>query len=97
MWDEVEHGAEIEAVLDGLGVRRMVVGHTVVDPGSVTSRFGGRVLAIDTGMLSEVYTGGRASAIEILGDEVTAVYRGGERFRLVDGVWQQVEASGATK
>ena len=36
-------------------------------------RFGGRALLIDTGMLTSVYKG-RASALEIDGDRLTAVY-----------------------
>ncbi len=38
--------------------------------------FGGGVFLIDTGMLSSFYPGGRASALEIQGDEVTAIYPG---------------------
>jgi len=40
----------------------------------------GGVFLIDTGMLSEYYEGGQASALEIRNDEVTAVYAAGERF-----------------
>lgn len=72
-WDETEHQAEIAALLDGLGVRRQVVGHNPLRSGRITPRFGGRVLLIDTGMLASVY-GGRPSALEIRGDELTAVY-----------------------
>jgi hypothetical protein len=89
LWDEQENADQIGAILDQLKVDRMVVGHTVMRAGTIKSRFGGRVLAIDTGMLSEVYEGGRASALEIVGDTVTAIYPG-ERFLLVDGQWQAV-------
>ena len=89
MWDEQENAENIGSVLDQLKVDRMVVGHTVVRGGTINSRFGGRVLIIDTGMLSEVYEGGRASALEIIDDSVTAIYVG-ERFLLVDGEWQAI-------
>ncbi len=89
LWNEQENADQIEAILDQLKVDRMVVGHTVMRDGTIKSRFGGRVLAIDTGMLSEVYEGGRASALEIVGDTVSAIYVG-ERFLLVDGQWQAV-------
>jgi len=87
LWDEQENAENIGSILDQLKVDRMVVGHTVVRDGTIKSRFGGRVLIIDTGMLSEVYEGGRASALEIVGDTVTAIYAG-ERHLLVDGEWQ---------
>ena len=82
-WDEAERGDEMAALLDGLGVDRMVVGHTVQGGKRITSRFGGRVYLIDTGMLESVY-GGTASALEISGGTVTAIYPG-ERHTLVDG------------
>lgn len=89
MWEQQEHADQIIQVLEDYKVERMVVGHTVVKNRTVTSRFGGRVLMIDTGMLSEHYKGGRASALEIDGDTVTAIYLE-ERFRLIDGHWQAV-------
>jgi hypothetical protein len=72
-WDESERGDEMYALLDGLGVERMVVGHTVQGSKQITPRFGGRVYLIDTGMLESVYAG-RPSALEIIGDIVTAIY-----------------------
>jgi hypothetical protein len=87
LWDEQEYAEKIAAILDPLKADRMVVGHTVMPDGMIKSRFGGRVLIIDTGMLSEVYEGGRPSALEIVGDAVTAIYAG-ERQLLVDGEWQ---------
>jgi hypothetical protein len=67
--------AEMLGLLDGLGVQRMVVGHTVQHEARITPRFGGRVFLIDTGMLRPVYGGG-PSALEIRGDMVTAIYPG---------------------
>jgi hypothetical protein len=82
-WDETEHGDEMAALLDGLGVDRMVVGHSVQRGNRITSRFGGRVYLIDTGMLESVYAG-IPSALELSDGTVTAIYPG-ERQVLVDG------------
>jgi hypothetical protein len=65
---------QIEAMLKRLGVRRMVTGHTPQLPGAIRARFGGGVFLIDTGMLSTYYKGGRPSALEIAGGQVTAIY-----------------------
>jgi len=79
-WDELEHGAQVDRLLDGLGVARQVVGHNPQPDGRIRSRFSGRVLLIDTGMLAAVY-GGRPAALEIVGDTLTAIYPG-ERHAL---------------
>lgn len=84
-WDEAERDAEMAAVLDGVGVRAMVVGHTPDPDGRIRMRFGGRVFLIDTGMLSSYYPGGRPSALEISGEVFTAVYLDGEREVLAGG------------
>jgi hypothetical protein len=73
-WDETEHGAEIAALLTGIGAERMVVGHTVQAGGRIQVRFGGRVILIDTGMLSSVYAGGGPSALVIENGVYTALY-----------------------
>jgi len=73
-WDENEHGAEIAALLTGIGAERMVVGHTVQEGGRIQVRFGGRVILIDTGMLASVYTGGGPSALVIENGVFTALY-----------------------
>jgi hypothetical protein len=54
----------LEAMLERLQARYIVVGHTVVSKSDVTIRFGGRVFLLDTGMLAEAF-GGRATALEI--------------------------------
>lgn len=90
-WDEGENGDAIAAVVDAAGVQRMVIGHTVQHTGLINSRFGGRVLAIDTGMLSSVYRGGRPSALQIDQGGVLALYPG-ERSRLLNGAWVPVRA-----
>ncbi len=69
---------ELDPILDSLfsrlGVHRVVTAHTPSRDGRVQSRLGGRVLLVDTGMLSTVYRGGRASALEIAGNRLTAIY-----------------------
>jgi hypothetical protein len=54
----------LTAMLARLQVRYIVVGHTVPTNTDITPRFGSRVFALDTGMLTEVYRG-RATALEI--------------------------------
>jgi hypothetical protein len=59
------------------GAKRFVTGHTPQQSRSITVRFGGRAVLIDTGMLASVYKG-RASALEIDGDKLTAYYLDGK-------------------
>lgn len=47
--ERVEAGA-LEAVLEHLGAKALVVGHTTTGSRTVTSRFGGRLLRADTGL-----------------------------------------------
>ena len=64
----------VTTILDRLGARAMVIGHTVA-LGRMATRFGGRIIQIDTGMLdAEFFPGGVASALEITGDTATAIY-----------------------
>jgi hypothetical protein len=74
-WSEIERGAEIASLLDRLGVARQVVGHYPQPDGRIRSRFSGRAVLIDSGMLASVY-GGRPSALEIAGETLTAIYLG---------------------
>jgi len=73
-WTAGEGRARVEELLKRYQVRRMVVGHTFSETFRILARFDARVLLIDTGMLTEVYKGGRPSALEIAGDRITAVY-----------------------
>jgi len=67
----------VEAILDTFGARRMIVGHTVPKTFRISALHGGRVIAIDTGMLGPpFYSGGVASALVIDGGTYTAVYEG---------------------
>jgi len=65
------------AVFATFGARAIVMGHTAMEDGRVQSRFDGRAIAIDTGMLNGTfYPNGVPAAIEIKGDVVTAIYKG---------------------
>lgn len=64
----------IDTLLGRHGARRFVVGHSTQLPGRVNTRFDGRVVLGDTGMLSNVYKGGRPSAVEIQDGRLTAIY-----------------------
>jgi hypothetical protein len=73
-WSDEEGGELVGTLLDRYGASRFVSGHTVQK--RVTSRFDHRVFLIDTGMLSAVYNG-RASALEIAGGRISAIYTDG--------------------
>jgi hypothetical protein len=73
-WTDAEGPGHVETLLSQYGASRFVAGHTVRP--RITSRFGHRVFLIDTGMLSAVYKG-RASALEVSGDRITAIYTDG--------------------
>ena len=68
----------IEALLRRLNARRFITGHTPQLPGGkVTSRFGGAVILMDTGMLTSYFKGGQPSAVEIKDGRLAAIYRTG--------------------
>ena len=66
-------GGPFAALLQKYGATRFVTGHTPQQTRSITVRFGGRAVLIDTGMLASFYKG-RASALEIDGEKLTAYY-----------------------
>jgi len=66
----------VDGILESLGAKRMVVGHTVTS-GVIESRFDGGHVSIDTGML-EIYHGGHRIALEIEGDALRAIHDGGK-------------------
>ncbi len=70
-------GGPFAALLQKYGARRFITGHTPQQSRSITIRFGGRAVLIDTGMLISVYKG-RASALEIDGEKLTAYYEDGK-------------------
>jgi hypothetical protein len=65
---------QITEILSKLGARALIIGHTVSTTGRIATRFNGRVIQMDTGMEPAYVQGGRASALEIRGDEATAIY-----------------------
>src|SRR6185436_4360022 len=58
---------QVEDILTKVAARAIVIGHTVTATGRITTRFGGRVVQIDTGMQPAYAQGGRASALETPG------------------------------
>lgn len=80
---------EADALLADLprtyAVRHLVIGHSSPRPaGSIQSRFGGKILLIDSGPLSNHHRGGRGSALEIHNGRLTAICEG-ERSLLEPG------------
>ena len=61
-------------LLGHLHARAIVIAHTVTKDGRTHARFNGRLFQIDTGMQPSYVQGGRASALEIVGDTFTAIY-----------------------
>ena len=62
----------VDRILHNLDAKRMVVGHTLTG-GVIESRFGGKHISIDVGML-ELYRGGHRIALEIVNDEIRAIH-----------------------
>lgn len=79
---EEAFASSVDTILKSLDARGMVIGHTV-SAGHIATRFAGRVVMIDTGMLGgEFARGGTPSALEMRGTELTAIYLGGRREKL---------------
>ena len=78
-WTTTDGTPRIDALAEKYKARRFVVGHTMPASMRITPRFGRRVFLIDTGILSSHYKGGRASALEIDGDQVNAIYLDGRQ------------------
>ncbi len=74
-WTDDEGSSRVAALLRKYRVKRFVTGHTPQQQGRITSRFGGGLFLIDTGMVNgRFYPFGRPSALEIVGDTVTPLY-----------------------
>jgi Calcineurin-like phosphoesterase len=65
---------ELTKILAAQQATAIVVAHTVIPGGRVGVRFGGKVIGIDTGMQQAYIPDGRASALEIKGGVITAIY-----------------------
>jgi Calcineurin-like phosphoesterase len=73
--NESAFAPQVDAVLQKLNAGMIVVGHSVAAGGQMKTRFGGRVVQLDTGMLDgSFFPGGRASALEIRDGKLTAIY-----------------------
>jgi hypothetical protein len=72
--DEAEHAADLQRLLAGLGVKRIVVGHTPQISGQIATRFDDQVVMIDTAIYNSTDRKSRLSALEIDNGTVTAVY-----------------------
>lgn len=70
--DEDEVCSVLDKALNLLEANRMVIGHTVQHDGAIHTRCDGKVILIDIG-ISSAY-GGRKGALEIVGNDVTALY-----------------------
>lgn len=68
----------VDEILAGQGARAIVIAHTVTPEHRIVGRFGDKVLQIDTGMQPGYVPTGRASALEIRGGTLTAIYTDGE-------------------
>lgn len=68
-------GDVVTRVLQHFGVKRAFVGHTPTLDARIVSRFDGRVVRLDTGMLTLVYKG-RPAALEITSAGLLAHYAG---------------------
>jgi hypothetical protein len=66
--------APVNTLLERYGARRFVIGHSTLASGRILQRLDGRLVLIDTGMLSSHYRGGRPSALEIHDGRLRAIY-----------------------
>ena len=65
----------LEVILQRMKARAVVIGHTPMTKGRIQTRFGGRVVLVDTGMLNgEFYPGGVPSALELREGAFTGIY-----------------------
>ncbi len=71
-------GQRLQAALAAVGAERLVVGHTPTPTRKVLSRFDGRLVEIDTGMLGSHYRGS-GNALIIEGDSVSTINQDGSR------------------
>jgi tetratricopeptide (TPR) repeat protein len=66
----------VAAILASLGASRLVVGHTLTS-GVIESRFSGKHISLDTGML-ELYRGGHRIALEVVDGALWAMHDQGK-------------------
>ena len=74
-WSEEEGAPKADKILAAYHATHIVTGHTVQRTATIRPRFDGKIILIDTGMLSSYYRGGQPSALQIDDDgKFTAVY-----------------------
>jgi hypothetical protein len=73
--DESAFAPSLDEILKAMGARAIVVGHTVTRNGRIGTRFGGRVVTIDAGMLPAF--GGHLAALEISPRGMSVLYSDG--------------------
>ena len=87
MRDETKTCGAVQAVLEAVGAKHMVVGHTIQFPGNIQVRCRGAVLLIDTGA-SYAYRNdapwGRVSAAECVAGSWYALYEDGKTLLVRD-------------
>lgn len=64
-------------ILDALGLKRLVVGHTPARNGRVAARFDGRVVKLDAGMNRRAYRG-HPAALVLEGSQASVIYSDGD-------------------
>jgi hypothetical protein len=73
-WSDEEIATQLPPVLLAYHAQHIVVGHTVQPNGKIRTRLDQGAIMIDTGMNSAFFPGGQASALEIDGQKLTAIY-----------------------
>jgi hypothetical protein len=68
----------LKPLMDGLGVKRVVIGHTITRNLRVVSRFDGTVVKLDTGMNRPIYKGHPAALLLDRGDVRVTYAEGGQ-------------------
>jgi Calcineurin-like phosphoesterase len=75
-WSDAELATSLPPLLETYKTARFIVGHTVQQDGAIHSRQNNAVIMIDTGMNQAFYPNGKASALEVYGGKLTAIYPG---------------------
>ena len=75
--NEIAEADVLLPILERLGLRRLVVGHTTARDGRVVTRFDGRVVKLDAGMNRRVYQG-HPAALVISSGQTAVVYSDGD-------------------
>ncbi len=74
-WGDEKSGS-VDRLLAAYGAERLVAGHTP-QPGTVASRFGGKVFLIDTAVVYGAEAKGRPAALELIDGRASAIYLDG--------------------